>query len=243
MDPDDAFMFCALAENTWQIVETYRYDAFGAPTTRDGAGNPRSASAINNRFMFTGREYAPGSLGFYEYRARAYHPALGRFMSADPIDFGGRETNLFRYVGNDPVNRTDPIGLQAPNAKYQTEMLSAGGEATVERQIVNGTEVPTSGDSIGLSPGIGGDGVGGAGDSGGGNDGGGGGGSSPTPPKKPKPSPTPPTPTPTPTPSPTPTPTPTPSPFPGIHAPWDWLRYFLPPTAPNDQNPWDYAGN
>jgi RHS repeat-associated protein len=102
-----------------QMVETYRYDAFGAPTIRDGAGNPRSASAINNRFMFTGREWAPGSLGFYEYRARAYHPSLGRFTQPDPIDFGGRDTNLFRYAGNDPVNHKDPSGLQAPEAIYR----------------------------------------------------------------------------------------------------------------------------
>jgi RHS repeat-associated protein len=173
-----------VANNSGQMVETYRYDAFGAPTIRDGAGNPRSASAINNRFMFTGREWAPGSLGFYEYRARAYHPSLGRFMQPDPIDFGGKDTNLLRYTGNDPINRRDPTGLAAVDTssivKWLSEMLSTGGaETTTPRVTVTGTvpQAPQSGDSIGLSPGIGGDAVGGAGDSGGGNDGGSGGGS------------------------------------------------------------------
>jgi len=60
--------------------------------------------------MFTGREWAPGSLGFYEYRARAYNPTLGRFMGEDPIGFAGG-LNLFNYCAGDPVNNTDPSGL------------------------------------------------------------------------------------------------------------------------------------
>jgi RHS repeat-associated protein len=69
----------------------------------------------NNRFLFTGREYA-ASFGFYEYRARAYHPGLGRFMSEDPKLFDAGDYNLFRYCHNDPIDFTDPMGLDAvPN--------------------------------------------------------------------------------------------------------------------------------
>ena len=94
------------------VAESYRYDAFGAPTIFNGAGGQIGSSAIGNRFMFTGREWAPASLGFYEYRARAYNPTLGRFMSEDPIGFSAGDTNLFRYCAGDPVNRSDPSGLQ-----------------------------------------------------------------------------------------------------------------------------------
>src|SRR5206468_11798345 len=94
------------------IGERYRYDAFGAPTIMDGNGNARNpnASAISNRFMFTGREWAPDNLGFYEYRARAYHPGLGRFTSEDPKGFDAGDYNLFRYSHNDPEDLTDPMG-------------------------------------------------------------------------------------------------------------------------------------
>jgi RHS repeat-associated protein len=96
------------------LIEQYRYDAFGAPTIRDGHGqlvNPPGVSAIGNRFMFTGREWAPVNVGFYEYRARAYHPGLGRFMSEDPKLFDAGDYNLFRYCHNDPEDLTDPMGL------------------------------------------------------------------------------------------------------------------------------------
>jgi hypothetical protein len=40
-----------------------------------------------------------------------YDPTVGRFITEDPIGFAGRDTNLYRYVGNSPTNATDPTGL------------------------------------------------------------------------------------------------------------------------------------
>jgi hypothetical protein len=37
---------------------------------------------------------------------------MGRFISEDPISFGAGDVNLSRYVGNNPVNDTDPSGLE-----------------------------------------------------------------------------------------------------------------------------------
>ena len=83
----------------------------GAPIIYDGSWNSRSATLYNNRFLFTGREYNSG-FGFYEYRARAYSPTLGRFMSEDPKLFDAGDYNLFRYCGNDPLDHVDPMGLE-----------------------------------------------------------------------------------------------------------------------------------
>jgi RHS repeat-associated protein len=49
---------------------------------------------------------------FYEYRARAYHPDLGRFMSEDPKLFDAGDYNLFRYCHNDPIDNVDPMGTE-----------------------------------------------------------------------------------------------------------------------------------
>lgn len=102
----------ALLGTSNNILEKYTYDAFGNPKITDAHGNVRTESAYGNRFMFTGREYIK-ELGIYDYRNRMYHPDLGRFMQKDPIGFDAGDANLFRYCGNDPVNRTDPFGLHS----------------------------------------------------------------------------------------------------------------------------------
>jgi RHS repeat-associated protein len=102
-----------LTSTIGNILEKYRYDVYGAPTIYPPApgATPIPVSSYSNRFMFTGREYS-NMFGFYEYRARAYHAGLGRFMSEDPKLFDAGDYNLFRYCHNDPVDFTDPLGLE-----------------------------------------------------------------------------------------------------------------------------------
>jgi RHS repeat-associated protein len=42
--------------------------------------------------------------------ARDYDASGGSWTNKDPLLFDGGDTNLYRYVVNDPVNRTDPFG-------------------------------------------------------------------------------------------------------------------------------------
>ncbi len=49
--------------------------------------------------------------GLYYYKARIYSPTLGRFLQTDPIGYGDG-LNWYNYVGSDPINNTDPTGLQ-----------------------------------------------------------------------------------------------------------------------------------
>ena len=39
-----------------------------------------------------------------------FNPDTGRFLSEDPIGFDGGDSNLYRYVGNNLINFTDPFG-------------------------------------------------------------------------------------------------------------------------------------
>jgi hypothetical protein len=56
------------------------------------------------------------------YRARWYDPGQGRFLSEDPIGFAGGDTNLYAYVGNDPVLFADPLGLQRRGQMIQPDL-------------------------------------------------------------------------------------------------------------------------
>ncbi|MFA6100525.1 MAG: RHS repeat-associated core domain-containing protein [Patescibacteria group bacterium] len=51
------------------------------------------------------------ALGLYDYKARMYSPTLGRFLQTDPIGYGDG-LNWYNYVRADPVNATDPSGLE-----------------------------------------------------------------------------------------------------------------------------------
>ena len=99
-----------LTDASGAVIEKYRYDAFGTPTIYIASGTQLTTTAYNNRFLFTGREYA-SAFSFYEYRERAYNPTLGRFMSEDPKGFDAGDYNLYRYCHNDPLALTDPMGL------------------------------------------------------------------------------------------------------------------------------------
>jgi len=84
------------------IVQRMDYDEFGNVITDTNPGF--------QPFGFAGGIYDRDT-GLVRHEARDYDPETGRWTAKDPIRFKGRSANLYGYVFNNPVNRTDPSGL------------------------------------------------------------------------------------------------------------------------------------
>jgi len=90
-----------VTDSSGTMKAAYDYDAYGNSVVI--AGN------MNVDFGYTGHYFhAPSGLNLTLYRA--YNPALGRWLSRDPIGEAGG-INLYGYVGNDPLAKIDPTGL------------------------------------------------------------------------------------------------------------------------------------
>jgi hypothetical protein len=55
-----------------------------------------------------------------------FQPYLGRWLQVDPIGFDGGDPNLYGYEGENPVNRLDPMGLQAVESGSELRTISEG---------------------------------------------------------------------------------------------------------------------
>jgi RHS repeat-associated protein len=84
------------------------YDGGGLPNII-GKFDEYGVGTGSSRFHYTG-QYWLADRDLHYYRARIYDPRLGRFLQPDPIGYGGG-MNMYAYVMGDPINFTDPLGL------------------------------------------------------------------------------------------------------------------------------------
>ncbi len=85
------------------IANHRRYDSTGKRISETNA-------SVDLVFGYTGK-LSDETTGLQNNLNRWLDPATGRWISQDPIGFGGGDANLYRYVGNGPTNATDPSGL------------------------------------------------------------------------------------------------------------------------------------
>jgi RHS repeat-associated protein len=83
-------------------VATASYDPFG---------NVVSQTGTMDRFKFQGGEW-DGNIGLYHFGARWNDPVDGRWVSQDPLGFAAGDSNLYRFVGNQPTDVTDRTGKE-----------------------------------------------------------------------------------------------------------------------------------
>ena len=93
----------ALVTGGGTLAAKYLYDSFGNPLGMWGW------LAAGNTYRFSSKEQDPHS-GLYDFGYRWYDPNLQRWLNRDPIQEAGG-INLYGYVGNNPINAIDPLGL------------------------------------------------------------------------------------------------------------------------------------
>jgi RHS repeat-associated protein len=85
----------AVTDSGGTVQDTYTYDPYGATTTTGSVPNP---------WRYTGGYQ--DTTGLYKLGARYYSPELMHWTQQDPAGGG------CAYAGDDPVNHTDPSGLE-----------------------------------------------------------------------------------------------------------------------------------
>ncbi|WP_374173550.1 DUF6443 domain-containing protein [Flavobacterium tructae] len=98
-----------------EIIEENNYYPFGLKhggynyVTSLGKGNETA-----QKYKYNGKELQDElQLNVYDYGARNYDPALGRWMSIDPLAEKSRRFNPFTYALNNPIYFIDPDGMEA----------------------------------------------------------------------------------------------------------------------------------
>ncbi len=94
-----------LIDSAGTVINHRQYDSFGNLTAESNA-------AVDHIFGYTGREY-DAETGLNYHRARYLDPAIGKWISEDPIGFAAGDNNLNRYVSNSVDSFTDATGLAA----------------------------------------------------------------------------------------------------------------------------------
>lgn len=93
-------LWVAAQNGSVSASQTFNYDPSGQAVSGSGSGHLDEQGFARHIEDASNLTYM---------QARYYDPVIGRFLEADPLGYKD-QLNLYAYVGNDPINRTDPFG-------------------------------------------------------------------------------------------------------------------------------------
>ncbi|MEP5105975.1 MAG: RHS repeat-associated core domain-containing protein, partial [Ekhidna sp.] len=87
----------------------------------------QAPGARENRFKYNSFEFMEDlNLNLYDYQARYYDPAIGRFIQVDPAADLMRRHSVYNYAFDNPIRFVDPDGM-VPVTTVPTTMTGGGG--------------------------------------------------------------------------------------------------------------------
>lgn len=95
-----------------EVVQSVSYYPFGYTLHCNDYGSRQP-----NRHLFGGKELQDQTLagitfGWYDFEARMYDPAIGRFMQTDPMAEKYYWISPYAYCANNPIRFIDPTGMK-----------------------------------------------------------------------------------------------------------------------------------
>ncbi|WP_374173029.1 DUF6443 domain-containing protein [Flavobacterium tructae] len=95
-------------DKTLAIQEENNYYPFGLKQE----GYNIVKTGVENKYKYNGKELQDElQLNMYDYGARNYDPALGRWMNIDPLAEKGRRWSPYNYAMDNPIYFIDPDGM------------------------------------------------------------------------------------------------------------------------------------
>jgi RHS repeat-associated protein len=100
------------------IIENNDYYPFGLKL--EGYNITQNlGNVVAQKYKYNGKEYQDElGLNIYDYGARNYDPALGRWMNVDPLAETSRRYSPYAYALDNPVYYIDPDGMSAKDNFY-----------------------------------------------------------------------------------------------------------------------------
>ena len=120
--------------NAFGIANHRVYDSFGNLISQTN-------SSASIEFGYTGKYFDPDTGLSYHWN-RWFDPALGKWLTPDPLGLSAGDANLYRYVGNQSTGAIDPTGLvEETGGNDGVAAVDPGqGVATVEMAVPESTK-------------------------------------------------------------------------------------------------------